>query len=77
MPPACTPAPARRLAHSDQRVTPLALDVTSRSQIEAAAQVVDTLDLLINNAGIGLYDDLSDRAALERTSQSTCSAPTT
>jgi len=53
------------LAHTDERVTPLALDVTSWSQIHAAAQVVESLDLLINNAGVGLYDDLSDRAALE------------
>jgi NAD(P)-dependent dehydrogenase (short-subunit alcohol dehydrogenase family) len=49
----------------DERVTPLALDVTNRSQIEAAAEAVDSLDLLINNAGVGLYDDLSDRTALE------------
>ena len=27
---------------------------------------VDSLDILINNAGVALYDDLSDRAALER-----------
>jgi NAD(P)-dependent dehydrogenase (short-subunit alcohol dehydrogenase family) len=53
------------LAHTDARVTPLALDVTIQSQIHAAAQMVESLDLLINNAGVGLYDDLSDRAALE------------
>jgi NAD(P)-dependent dehydrogenase (short-subunit alcohol dehydrogenase family) len=48
----------------DERVTPLALDVTNRSQIEEAAEAIGSLDLLINNAGVGLYDDLSDRAAL-------------
>ena len=55
----------RSLAHPDARVTPMALDVTSAAQIQAAAGQVDTLDILINNAGIALYDDLSDREALE------------
>jgi len=54
------------LAHPDGRVTPLALEVTSAAQIQAAAGQVESLDLLINNAGLALYDDLSDRAALER-----------
>src|SRR6266478_3232178 len=54
------------LAHSDRRVTPLTLDVTDAAQIEAAVESVSSLDILINNAGLALYDDLSDRAALER-----------
>src|SRR3979409_1750297 len=54
------------LAHSDGRVTPLTLDVTNAAQIQAAVERVDSLDILINNAGLALYDDLSDRAALER-----------
>jgi NAD(P)-dependent dehydrogenase (short-subunit alcohol dehydrogenase family) len=54
------------LAHPDGRVTPLTLDVTSAAQIQAAADQVESLDILINNAGIALYDDLSERAALER-----------
>jgi NAD(P)-dependent dehydrogenase (short-subunit alcohol dehydrogenase family) len=53
------------LAHPDGRVTPLTLDVTDAAQIQAAAEQVEALDLLINNAGVFLYDDLSDRAALE------------
>ncbi len=53
------------LAHPDQRVTPVTLDVTSAAQIEQAAETVSSLDILINNAGIARYDDLSDRAALE------------
>jgi len=53
------------LAHPDGRVTPLTLDVTNPAQIQAAAEQVDALDLLINNAGIWLYDDLSDRAMLK------------
>jgi NAD(P)-dependent dehydrogenase (short-subunit alcohol dehydrogenase family) len=54
------------LAHPDSRVTPVTLDVTSAAQIQAAAQQIGSLDILINNAGIALYDDLGDRAALER-----------
>ena len=54
------------LAHSDGRVTPLTLDVTNAAQIQAAVERVESLDILINNAGLGLYDDWTDRAALER-----------
>jgi NAD(P)-dependent dehydrogenase (short-subunit alcohol dehydrogenase family) len=54
------------LAHPDRRVRPLILDVTNPAQIQAAAEQVETLDVLINNAGIWLYDDLSDRAMLEQ-----------
>src|SRR6202046_4450055 len=53
------------LSHPDRRVTPLILDVTDAAQIQAAAQQVDALDILINNAGLARYDDLSDRAVLE------------
>jgi NAD(P)-dependent dehydrogenase (short-subunit alcohol dehydrogenase family) len=42
------------LAHPDDRVTPLSLDVTSSAQIQAAASQVELLDMLINNAGIML-----------------------
>jgi NAD(P)-dependent dehydrogenase (short-subunit alcohol dehydrogenase family) len=54
------------LSHPDERVTPLTLDVTDAEQIRAAVEGVESLDVLINNAGLSLYDDLSDRAALER-----------
>jgi len=54
------------LADRDRRVTPVTLDVTSPAQIQAAAESTGSLDFLINNAGIALYDDLSDPAALER-----------
>ena len=55
------------LTHQDGRVTPVTLDVTVAEQIQAAAERIDELDVLINNAGISVYDDLSDRAALEQT----------
>src|SRR5258708_38079758 len=54
------------LAHPDGRVIPLTLDVTNSVQIRAAVESVDSLDILINNAGLALYDDLSDRATLEQ-----------
>jgi NAD(P)-dependent dehydrogenase (short-subunit alcohol dehydrogenase family) len=54
------------LVHPDRRVTPLRLDVTSDAQIAAAARQVGSLDILVNNAGVALYDDLTDRAALEQ-----------
>src|SRR6266849_6252640 len=52
------------LAHSDERVTPLTLDVTDAVQIQAAVERVESLDILVNNAGIAVFDDLSDRALL-------------
>jgi NAD(P)-dependent dehydrogenase (short-subunit alcohol dehydrogenase family) len=54
------------LAHPDERVAPLMLDVTDAAQTRAAADQVESLDILVNNAGIALYDDLSDRSAIER-----------
>jgi NAD(P)-dependent dehydrogenase (short-subunit alcohol dehydrogenase family) len=54
------------LAHPNERVTPLTFDVTDAAQIEAAVDGVESLDILINNAGIDLHGELSDRAALER-----------
>jgi NAD(P)-dependent dehydrogenase (short-subunit alcohol dehydrogenase family) len=59
-------AARQAFAHSDGRVTPLTLDVTNTAQIQGAVEKVESLDLLINNAGLALYDDLSDRAALEQ-----------
>ena len=56
----------RPLAHPDGRVTSLTLDVTDAAQIQAAVESIGSLDILVNNAGIALYDDLSDRAALEQ-----------
>jgi NAD(P)-dependent dehydrogenase (short-subunit alcohol dehydrogenase family) len=54
------------LVHPDGRVTPLSLDVTNAEQTVGAVERVDSLDILINNAGLALFDDLSDRAALEQ-----------
>jgi NAD(P)-dependent dehydrogenase (short-subunit alcohol dehydrogenase family) len=54
------------LSVADARVTPVTLDVTNAAQIEQAAVEVNTLDVLINNAGIALYDDLSDFDVIEQ-----------
>jgi NAD(P)-dependent dehydrogenase (short-subunit alcohol dehydrogenase family) len=54
------------LQNADERVTPLTLDVTSISQIQKAAQEIDALDVLINNAGVAIYDDLTNSDAIEQ-----------
>jgi NAD(P)-dependent dehydrogenase (short-subunit alcohol dehydrogenase family) len=54
------------MAVSDERVTPLILDVTDPAQIQHAVDEVESLDILINNAGVSVPDDLSDRSAFER-----------
>ncbi len=54
------------LQHPDKRVMPLMLDVTSASQIQQAANEVDTLDVLINNAGVAIYDDLNNLDVIEQ-----------
>ena len=53
------------LSHSDRRVTPLTLDVTNGAHIQIAVERVESLDILINNAGVHAFDDLSDRSVLE------------
>jgi NAD(P)-dependent dehydrogenase (short-subunit alcohol dehydrogenase family) len=50
----------------DERVVPVTLDVTDRAQIQAAVGSVGSLDILINNAGVSVPDDLSDRSVFER-----------
>jgi NAD(P)-dependent dehydrogenase (short-subunit alcohol dehydrogenase family) len=56
----------RSYAHPDPRVTPLELDITDEEQVRAAAAQVESLDMLVNNAGVFLFDDLSDREALDK-----------
>jgi len=51
---------------ADSRVTALSLDVTRASEIERAVSEVEHLDVLVNNAGVALYDDLSELKILER-----------
>ena len=59
-------ATRKPLQHPDKRVTPLTLDVTSSSEIQQAASEVTTLDVLVNNAGVAIYDDLSNLEVIEQ-----------
>src|SRR3979411_2443804 len=52
--------------NGDPRVTQLALDITNGADIEQAVDKVGSLDILINNAGLALYDDLSDPSTVQR-----------
>jgi NAD(P)-dependent dehydrogenase (short-subunit alcohol dehydrogenase family) len=54
------------LPNTDPRVTALTLDVTNASQIQRAVDQVADLDVLINNAGIGVADDLSDLDVIQK-----------
>lgn len=54
------------MSDPEERVTPLRLEVTSPEQIQDAVEQVESLDILINNAGVAIYDDLSDIALFER-----------
>jgi NAD(P)-dependent dehydrogenase (short-subunit alcohol dehydrogenase family) len=53
-------------AHPHERVTPVALDVTNQAQVREAVDIVGPLDVLVNNAGVLAYDDLSDRGLIEQ-----------
>ena len=54
------------LRHADERVIPVALDVTDATQIARVVAEIDTLDVLVNNAGVAIYDDLSKLEVIER-----------
>lgn len=55
-----------RVAFDDERITPVLLDVTEPRQVAQAIERIDALDLLINNAGIAHFDDLTEPAVLEQ-----------
>jgi NAD(P)-dependent dehydrogenase (short-subunit alcohol dehydrogenase family) len=59
-------ASRRPMIVPDQRVTALIMDVTAPAQIQEAAGEVESLDILANNAGVSVADDLSDRSAFEQ-----------
>lgn len=54
------------LKHTDARVIPLTLDITDPEQIRQAVQEIISLDMLINNAGIASFDNLSDREMITK-----------
>ena len=49
-------ASRRPMVVPDERVTPLILDVTDPVQIQEAVDRVESLDILINNAGVSVPD---------------------
>jgi len=54
------------ITHADQRAVSLTVDITNADQIQEAAKKVESLDILINNAGVALYGDLNDRKLIEQ-----------
>jgi NAD(P)-dependent dehydrogenase (short-subunit alcohol dehydrogenase family) len=54
------------VAFDDDRITPVLLDVTQPEQIARAMERINALDVLVNNAGIAYFDDLSDAVVLEQ-----------
>lgn len=50
----------------DERVVPVTLDVTDASEIREAVERIGALDILINNAGIAIYDDLTNFEVIEK-----------
>jgi NAD(P)-dependent dehydrogenase (short-subunit alcohol dehydrogenase family) len=59
-------ATRRPYTHPDARVAPVLLDVTDQAQVEAAAAQIEDLDVLVNNAGLGTFEDVMDREVLQR-----------
>ena len=51
---------------NDSRVTSVILDVTNDSHIKAAVAQIESLDVLINNAGIALYDDPGNIESIQK-----------
>jgi len=54
------------IPNTDPRVTALTLDVTNASQIQQAVGEVAALDVLINNAGIVISEDLTDLGVIQK-----------
>jgi NAD(P)-dependent dehydrogenase (short-subunit alcohol dehydrogenase family) len=56
----------RPYTHPDPRVTVLPLDIADDEQVRAAAVRVESLDVLVNNAGVFFPDDLTDQTAIDQ-----------
>jgi NAD(P)-dependent dehydrogenase (short-subunit alcohol dehydrogenase family) len=54
------------VAFDDGQISPVLLDVTRPEQVARAIEGIPALDVLVNNAGIARFDDLTDPAVLEQ-----------
>ncbi|AGB73977.1 MULTISPECIES: SDR family NAD(P)-dependent oxidoreductase [Rhizobium] len=52
--------------HHDERVVVLKMDITEEDDIRRAVEMIGHLDILINNAGIFMPDDLGDKDIIDR-----------
>jgi NAD(P)-dependent dehydrogenase (short-subunit alcohol dehydrogenase family) len=59
-------ASRRPLVVPDPRVTPLIVDVTAPAEIQEVADGIESLDILINNAGVSVANDLDNLTAFEQ-----------
>src|ERR1051326_893603 len=50
-------ATRKPFTHPDARVRPVTIDLADADGIRATAKGIDELDVLVNNAGIAVYDD--------------------
>jgi NAD(P)-dependent dehydrogenase (short-subunit alcohol dehydrogenase family) len=67
-------ATRQRFRHSDERVMPVILDVTNTRQIQACLEKIESLDLVINNAGVNEPRFEPTALCSNSTWRSTCSA---
>ena len=54
------------ITYADERVVSLTVDITNADRIQEGAKEVESLDILINNAGVALYGDLNERKLIEQ-----------
>jgi len=59
-------ASRRPFTHADPRVQQVTVELTDPESIRAVAEGIDSLDVLVNNAGVAAYDDLADVAVLQQ-----------
>jgi len=51
--------------NSEDNITPIKLDITNESEVKDFYQKIDKLDLIVNNAGIGVFSSFEERTAEE------------
>lgn len=51
--------------NSEDNITPIKLDITNENEVKDFYQKIDKLDLIVNNAGIGVFSSFEERTAEE------------